>query len=294
MKRTSWCAFILVAVCSTFAQVEHGTVGVTFFTDQKIIMAADSRMINEGTTPLLTNYRYPRSLPRDDVCKIVALHKQLLFVSAGYATASGRSALVSDWSVYEEIKIAYTKVVAIYGTPQGHVEEIANACATGMADHFENIVIWGGPENLPDFNGRLIKALIGGKDEAGNLVMFLVTIVSDPSNILRAHVIPPEKVHAGPVAIGEPEVVDEFFPFPKTSRAISETTRLRLLTEAEQAERLVELTILWGATYVRGAGFFNTFLRDVHGPVDSVELDKNGLFQWWHRKPNCPEDYAED
>jgi hypothetical protein len=133
-------AVIYLCTHSAFAQVQHGSIGVVVYTSQKIAIAADSRSLSSGESHTLTEYGYPRILPMDDACKIVAIHKQILFVSTGIGS-TGENHLLNDWTAENGIRRAYDSTVSIHGTSLGHVKEIANAWATAAADHFERFVI---------------------------------------------------------------------------------------------------------------------------------------------------------
>src|SRR4051812_6663634 len=61
----------LISTVPAFAQVTHGTIGVIYFTENKIIMAADSRGSEANDTF------------NDNECKIAALGKSLLLVGGG-------------------------------------------------------------------------------------------------------------------------------------------------------------------------------------------------------------------
>ncbi len=71
MKAFGLLIVALIVSSPTLAQINHGTVGVIYFTKDKIIIAADSRSIAIGNAP-----------PSDSVCKIAAPHGKIVFVSA--------------------------------------------------------------------------------------------------------------------------------------------------------------------------------------------------------------------
>ncbi len=92
-----FCLFVFFAVIGspTLAQIQHGTVAVVYYTEDKIIMAADSRGL------LLTQ----NAQPDDSVCKIAAPYGKMLFVSS-HAVAyksGGLFDLVQPWSNVDEI-----------------------------------------------------------------------------------------------------------------------------------------------------------------------------------------------
>jgi hypothetical protein len=96
-----WLLRLLVILCfglsPGLAQVEHGTVVVVYFTPDKIIMAADSRVIRIGQN-------IP---PNDEECKITVIRGQVIFSSANVAsyTAPG-SDVVESWKNADEARSA--------------------------------------------------------------------------------------------------------------------------------------------------------------------------------------------
>src|ERR1700722_8776117 len=75
--------FILAACCvPAFAQVEHGTIDVIYFSDEKIAVATDSREIISGVT----------DSPNDHACKVAALHGEAIFVMSGADAYRGNGA----------------------------------------------------------------------------------------------------------------------------------------------------------------------------------------------------------
>src|SRR5579863_6644774 len=103
-------AIIATIVCyPAVAQVQYGTVGVVHFTQEKISVAADSRVTIKGRTP-----------GQDDTaCKVLTLGGNLIFLSAGAGGYQSHNFMVPSWMNTEEARRAYDQV------PSGSVREIA-------------------------------------------------------------------------------------------------------------------------------------------------------------------------
>ena len=99
MKNKSNCLLILLIVFpyKAAAQIKSGTVAVIYFSDDKIVMAADSRAtIDDGT------------VPDDTKCKVSKASNEVIFTMSG---AAGYNSVLFDtvrgWDSLEEAKIAY-------------------------------------------------------------------------------------------------------------------------------------------------------------------------------------------
>jgi hypothetical protein len=259
-------------------QIKHGTVGVIYFTQQKISAAADSRGIIDQNTP-----------PDDAVCKLAALGGDVVFVSAGAIRNTSQDPLLPSWDNLVEARSAYESVVTRYSRSRGHVREIADEWNKRITANFNvlaqrNASAFAG---AADPVGGLTYAMLAGRDATGNLILFGVTISTvlpvQPESRANGIVVQAACPHHGFCAIGVTEIVTEFadqtserarkeaitWKPPKTSR----TTERDLL----RTIRMVELTI----DHHSG--------NDVGGPIDSVQLDRHGPARWHQLKPNCTE-----
>jgi hypothetical protein len=252
---------------------------MVYFTQDKIIMAADSRTLVAGEN----------TAPDDSKCKIVAIYGQVAFGfshGTGY-TAEGPRDPVQSCTNAEEARRAYDKICGL--SPNcGRVEEIAKEWGRAISLHFQSLyfaypriaeAIAGGD------NGILTMAFFGGEGMNGNLVLFQTSVVLNENNIQPVRFVT-WKVPSCPLlnycSIGEVEVLVEFVNLT-TPRAKEEAKNWNPSSLHNPADydllktvRLVDLTI----AYHQG--------RDVGGPIDAVQLNRDGSLRWFQRKENCP------
>jgi hypothetical protein len=274
-------AVFVIALISTptLSQVKHGTIGVTYFTQDKIVMAADSRGIVFGKN-------VP---PTDSECKIVAVNKELVFISSGIVSyeSGGSLDLVQAWDNREEIRSAYGKVAGLYGTSRGHVQDVAIEWGKSILSHFSSLYLFHRETMIDDAgkeNGVPTAALIGGFDALGNLVLFKMQISfnqfgPNPLGLSVDQVMCPNSF----CPMGEIDTAEEFI-LETSQRAKDEAVKSKIFPSSStsdydilRAMRLVDLTIA------------DSGLDDVGGPIDALELTRDGGFRWYARKSNCPE-----
>jgi hypothetical protein len=148
-------------------QVHHGTVGVIYFTDDKIVMAADSRD---------TQVLYGQTLtPIDSACKVASLGGEALFVSSGATGYSHNAGIehdpVPEWKNIDEAHRAYAEIFNKFGTARGHVEDIANEWGSLAAYRFNYLNTFH-PEIIREAqqfqtlgaDGAITGAMFGGLD----------------------------------------------------------------------------------------------------------------------------------
>jgi hypothetical protein len=262
------------------AQIEHGSVGIIYYTNEKIVIAADSRGVKS---------RGSQKASQDDtVCKIFAPDGKIVFVATGNVnyTSAGQNDPVRPWMSSVEVRRAYHNIVAHYGTPRGHVQEIAREWGRIMQEHFAMLYA-AQPTHTASLadpqTGIITAGIFGGFAADGRLGLFVARVVINPSSPT------PVSSMADPVhcpnynfcAMGRAETFTEFV------KVISERAREEKRTwvpaspfladrDILQAKRFVELTIKYSQE------------GDVGGPVDAVELRKDGSLHWNGRKQNCP------
>lgn len=275
MRLSTLPSFIFCLIYPATAQIQHGTVGVVYFTQDKISVAADSRGIIDQNTP-----------PDDTVCKLAAFGGDVIFVSAGSIRNSSQSPLVPSWDNLAEARSAYNRVVFQYSTSRGHVREIAEDWNISISSNFDTMARYA-PDSFAgavDPAGNLTSAMIGGLDDKGNLVLFGVTIsavTASPASRAVGLAVQADCPHRRFCAIGAPEIVTEF----------ADEASERSKTEAKEWKppngsmprdydmlrtiRMADLTVLHHVG------------KDVGGPIDAAQLDRDGSIHWYARKKNC-------
>ncbi len=204
----------VLAAYPALSQVQHGSIGVVYFTPDKIVMAADSRAMM-GT------------VPRDDVCKIAALGGDVAFVTTGTAVYMSQLPLVASFNNFDEIRQSYQRVIARYQTSRGHVSDIAIDFAQSLKSRWSSVATFDRPTAVRSAieNGRIAIAFIGGVDSSGHFVLIQVVITFDQNKTFQ------------PV---DAEATFESCPEPKNFCAIGETAiveeLLRGVTERAKQE----------------------------------------------------------
>jgi hypothetical protein len=266
-------ALLVVAIPVAAAQVQYGSVGVVYYTDEKVIVAADSR----------GSWSQENASADDSACKIATPKRQLVFVStnaAGYRDDSDPT--VAPWTNIEEIR----RAAEFYPNSRGHLSEIADIWGRDIALHFESLYLRH-PELVIEArargNGVLTVAITGGLDAIGNLVLFQTVVTFDESKLqpiafLTKGINCPRHSYC---SIGENEIVKEFVD-QSSNRAKAEAKVWKPPKGSAPTDRdilrvmrLVDLTVKYHVG------------NDVGGAVDAVQLNKDGSLCWFALKKNC-------
>ena len=244
------------------AQMKSGTLIVMHFTQDKFILAADSRQIPFRNGP-----------PDDSKCKIATIGNQLVFASSAIDTL-GSDGPVPVWLNLEAAKEAVR-------TSKEGVDSKARLVA--IADRWSKIVTDRWRRMYTEDPKNVIAAAEHGN---GLLVDGFFVTESDGEfpYTLRAVVVRNGEIVSYP---GEPQCTDDYcgigeieiateFTLAKTQRSKKEQSRWTADKRGEvwKTIRLVKLT--------------ERYDKRVGGPVDAIEFDKEGI-HWAARKKNCPE-----
>jgi hypothetical protein len=260
------------------AQIEYGSVGVIHLSNERIVMAADSR----ATSTVLG---LP---PSDDECKIATMGGEFISVAVGALRyiKTGPSDKSPEWTSATDLRAVYVKLVASRGKSGVPINAVAKGWGEAIRDRFT-----AGYNSIPQqvealassHTGHLAQAMFGGLDEGGKLALIdvQVTLAPAPGSLPTYHatrvVDCPWNGYCG---IGHTDVLPEFARLA-SPRAVRESATSRPPTSgagyAARAIRLVELTELYQANP-----------KTVGGPVDAVSLSKNGAVNWLARKAHCP------
>ena len=182
VKLIRWAYRFFLVLClasPAMAQILHGTIAAVYFTKDKIVMAADSRgVLGLGKTPV----------PDNTECKIATPDGRMMFVSSGlsgYMPIDPRD-MIRPWSNVQEIHRAYRNVIGRYGTPRGHVKEIANEWADLLLSHIRSLYDANAKAVVAaQEGGFLTSAILGGVDSAGRLALFRTHLALDVSDLSR-------------------------------------------------------------------------------------------------------------
>lgn len=282
--------FLLVLICSSLAvsEVNHGTIAVIYYTQDKIIVASDSRALFYSDRP-----------PDDTQCKIAAFDGKFLFVSAGLAGSVRRRVddPVPPWTNQDLARLAYDR---LRGFPAAYPVKSMAAEWTELELNNLKLLYRNHPEHIlraADMSphGTIVDAIFGGI-ENGLLRLFAVQVRYDktqvpPMRVSVSNYIDCPEETANFCAMGESEIALEFL------RQTSERARFEAKTwgpspevaprdrNIAKAVRVIELTI----RYQTGRVFRGHKQKLVGGPIDAVELDRSGSLHWYRKKKNCPE-----
>jgi hypothetical protein len=266
-------------------QLSHGTVVLLSVSDNRVIVAADSRGVTDGDPP------------NDHICKITALGEHMLFTEAGVDGEVHTKLTSFNWSVQHEAVKAFLAVQHIRPavSPSRMTSAVVAAWTRRAKRRYE------------DSEKRISKDLLGLKSNilmdavfvgsfGGKLEIQEVSMTFD-KELLRKHNFAPVIVSTKPWAItsdatlkalGESQIVIEFSG--ETSiRAQQEALRwsIQMLGKASidietlRLQHLIDLSITY-APYESGIG----------GAVDEAELTPRTNVHWLLQKKECPEDSA--
>jgi hypothetical protein len=250
-------------------QVRSGTIVVFQLKDNQFSIAADSRSILNGA-------------PNDSECKIMALNRN--FVGAitggsGYRNGGDVFDLAKPWNGLEEMRrIAEGEILMPRPSHGATLERIADAWADAVKLDFANtytahpgLVIGLAHEN----QGLLINGIFALADDGivsltGRSVVFGQGEMSVVSHDGRDCALP---CAAGTIDVFN-EMVFQTSPRSKTEYGhFSGPSVLRVF-------RLVDLARAYDKSGTVG------------GPIDALELFKDGSIRWFSRKDNCPANWT--
>ena len=271
-------AFVLSA-CPVVAQYEHGSVGIVYFTPNKIAMAADSRFSKPDG-----------SVASDAACKIVALNGQILFVSTNMTHFNG-GPRVAGWDNAEILREVYQRLKAASSGNPIQLERLAVEWTFEITSHFNELA-----RLEPDVFGKMVLdvgnspftfAYMGGF-EADVSRLFMMSVMRNPT------LIPPVVPNAGPVLscqhhdfcalVDSEKDRDVFFEFADltSDRAKKDASHskpnatLPLDRDAYRTKHMAELIM----RYQSG--------NSIGGPVHVSLLRRNGVIERFPKNDTCP------
>ena len=288
MRPVSVAGLALLSAYPAAAQFQHGSIGVIYYTPEKLVMAADSRVL---ITPAATLFGTPAvSGTSDNECKISALGNTVLFVSTSITRVFGYGPLVPDWDNTTSARAAFDKITS-GGTARGRVEEIANEWSTQISIRFNGLAALRPDAFQQMLNstgaGAITAAYIGGLDNAGNPKLYDIVVLPNtlPTGVVApVHKVPTCPYHNFcPVGVRDGLSIVSEFAEGITDRAKKESSEWKPPRRAPQRDydahrtkRMVELVI----RYHDGT--------DVGGPIDFAQLQRDGTLRWISKKDNCP------
>jgi hypothetical protein len=250
-----------LAVCSRFApaQASSGSIVVFALQQDKFSVAADSETTNQPGSK------------RYEQCKILVLDHSTLFAAAGFMdyTRSSRHDKMQSWSTFDVAR------QAVKAVPNGDLESIANEWAKQVKTRIEAI----GAHQIDDFNlshSATIASGVFATARDGSISVTTRNLKLENGNVQIESGNCPEGAFG---AAGELAVFSELTevaprkltrsdpdwpPAPSTKTDVTALVRL-----------IANLTAKWDPS-----GY-------VGGPIDIVELWRDGSVHWISQKAQC-------
>lgn len=268
--------------CECSSQVAHGSIGVIYYTPEKIVVAAESRLTSGGAD----------LVPTDDGCKIAAVAGKTVFISTG-VTRHLPDRFSAAWDSSDLFRNAYLRVKAVDPRASG-IAEAATKWGNAVADSI-NVDARQRPGLLRQFlmmlgpGSAITLAYVGGLDDENKLVLFFAKATPDVLGQLAEGSAQPVAScpDHGFCGMGNSRDLDIIREFANASseRAKRESAEwtppkgaLPTDYDALKTMRILEIAV----HHHQG--------NDAGGPIDAVQLDRNGLLHWYARKANCPQD----
>lgn len=246
-------------------------------------MAAESRLTRGGIGGATT----------DDGCKVSALDGKMVFVSGGL-TRHVRDALSPGWDSNDLIREAYSKVKSENPPVHGKLAEVAKEWSAAVADQLNEaerlqpgllrqfIITLGGA------GAGFTLGYLGGLDDLGNLSLFFAEVAPNASGTFaesRGGPISACSDHGFCLLGGVPDLdVGREFANRSSERARKEAADWKPPKgtapkdyDAFKTMRMLELVLQHHTGNESG------------GPIDVVQLNRDGSVHWYARKANCPE-----
>jgi hypothetical protein len=266
--------YLTLLVNPALAQVKHGSIGVTYFSQDKIVMAADSR----GTVTVGN-----KQTPNDHECKVGAFGRDAVFNITGFLgyASKGPGDPVTSWRVMDLAHLA----ARAYPVAAGHLREIAEAWGELIATNTK-LLYSKYPKMVTSMAhsqmGVIAVGTFGGFDTSRQLVLFMTEIRLNPSvsvpvttKTIQAKCAPHNFCASGRI-----DIFTEFDNIT-SQRSIDESRMWR-----PSSLDLGDYDLLRTIRFVELASMFHRG-NDIGGPIDAVELQRSGALRWYAQKPNC-------
>lgn len=279
-----------LSIDESLSDVEVGTVVVASLSEDRIILAADSR------STLRRNGRYTGAY-RDDACKIVELKPDLLMAITGMAATGPLlpTQIQYDAQLLGKEAAKNFRFDARFMEKNRTIQEIAAKWGWDVAFRIHRGVL----ANVYRPHGRVwVEGIFAGREPNGELGFAVARVTYLPTTFGVGAVLaaPQITVHALPrdftwiEAFGMREVANSYTItrlVPESKR--DEFLRMRQLVKANPGEFDESLPILLVQKTINEdlRAQFRGGPKFVGGPIDVAVLDQQGTIRWTQRKPIC-------
>jgi hypothetical protein len=276
------CLLMLLVAASTFSRTKSGTIILVFYSSDKVVMVADSRVELHGKADAVF---------RDDGCKLFELDKKLI---AGITGVTGREfspgEIGEPWDIVEYVKRDAESIV------KTSADDVAEAMARRWGQTLRTLLDkeFADPTSpIVDLNSHLLSsATFAGVSLSGDLSVYTVTatccaaVKGKKRALVDINLQQPTSdgypVGALGIAAGF-SILNELIE-NKTARAQAESREWNKKVPSISARDMdARLTAHFADAIIRFSGD-----KCVGGPIDIVELDRNG-YRWVERKTACQE-----
>jgi hypothetical protein len=200
------------AICPiAFAQSETGTVIVFGYSKEKVIVAADSRQVNQDG-----GYR-------DDYCKVIALDSKVVFSSIGRTTSVAKDGTL-EWDAAREARTAFANARHLQTDKAGDfLDRLALDWGWLIGAEMRKTLAPADVSDLAD-GQFVVSGIVAGLDESGALHISLegIRINKSVGEAPRLFIDKPRPVILADAiqfkVLGEGDIFDEFTS-SKTKRA---------------------------------------------------------------------------
>ena len=278
--RRALCLSVLFFILSAYladAQMLSGTVVVGTFTQEDLVLAADSRMVTIVGGKILSHV--------DDDCKISAVNGKIIFASSGWTIYDG-SFGIEGFDLKTEGQTLASKANI---RSEADLRALADAWASrantlmnGLA--FHNLQAW---KDNPYHFGEIADAIFVSRDASGTIMASIARILSDPSTTsapsISSQILVERNDPEHPnvtITLGEGEfLMQQIATGQSLSPRLDADVQHRLLF----ARTVTEMT---SATLAFAQLAEQRSPEMVGGPIDQIHLGPKGI-EWLSRKKNC-------
>jgi hypothetical protein len=279
MRKNTFLLIVLMAY-PAFAQVSSGTIIVINRTKDKVVVAADSRGVNDNGAS-----------PNNAYCKVSAFSHQFVFIAVGHASyAKAPIDLIESW---DNAELARDTIHAVPKKDDiaAYLIDLATYWGNTVGQHWDSLCKLNRPrcEKLVETSNGILtdgifigpKTLLSGATVSFDSGSFFNSVgYTTRTKLSQCWPCGQEAGKEICVAGSHPDIAANICA--KRHRR----DRIRTLAQLRNVDRdtrlpvqIVESTI---AAYDKSAG-------DVGGPVDIISITTSGSIHWIKRKENCPE-----
>ncbi|MBZ5509326.1 MAG: hypothetical protein LAO78_28035 [Acidobacteriia bacterium] len=258
-------------------KVGHGTVVVIFFSKERVVLAADSRLTYSG----------PVGLHKDNQCKVSNLGHQTIFAASGFNRYNfPQDRNMPKFDVYQQ-------AVQVSRSYKGNLHERGKAVAEAWAQQVKAALDIGlvrhPAEVMSSLHGQsmqLASGVFAGKSDTG-LAVYHASILCEcrtAHKYASIHISQLQPVNDGvPAAsIGTAETMGLFSEVADATSPRGLAERDTWKEAEDKPDRDANVTIRTGEFILH-----HSKDRTIGGPLNAIELTAAGAVRWVKREKNC-------